>query len=357
MSKISKPKKRYILLLIVSTGLLTINSGKQDTAEETPGNRGDVRIMFYNVENYFDTIDNPLTKDEEFTPDGNRYWTPYKYFAKAKKIYKVIATLGKWNPPEIIGLCEIENKEVLKEIAYKTPLIKFEYGIVHKDSPDWRGIDVGMLYNKKKVTIIKKHFININFPFDPEKTTRDILHATCRISQDTLHIFINHWPSRYGGRLQSEPKRMYVATLLKKTIDSIQMANPRAKIVVMGDFNDEPENESITKGLRVVNDLNKIEPNKLYNLSSLIQQKSNEGSYKYKGNWNILDQIIVNGNLLVINKGLSTSPENANIFSEEFLLEEDKQHFGYKPFRTYLGYRYNKGYSDHLPIYLDLNQK
>ncbi len=316
--------------------------------------RGDARVMFYNVENLFDTRDDPDHKDEEFLPGAHRHWDEYKYKQKLVKIYKVAAAVGGEEPPELIGLCEIENKGVLIDLIYKTPLSKYNYRVIHKESPDWRGIDVGLLYLNDQFTLLKNEFISLQFPFDTGSKTRDILYAKGILLQDTVHLFVNHWPSRYGGRLSSEPKRVYAASMLRKHIDSVLSVHPYAKIIVMGDYNDEPENKSIQDILKANSQLQNIHRGELYNLSGYLQANTRAGSYKYKGHWNMLDQFIVSGFCLLDSSGLHTSKKSVGVFREKFLLERDHSHVGYKPFRTYLGYRYNKGYSDHLPVFLDL---
>jgi predicted extracellular nuclease len=326
------------------------NNDTNDTQQ-----RGDARIMFYNVENLFDTQDDPDHKDEEFLPDADRHWDEYKYKQKLIKIFKVAAAVGGKKPPELIGLCEIENKSVLMDMIYKTPLSKYNYQIIHKESPDWRGIDVALLYIDKHFRLLKNQFIPVKFPFDPDSKTRDILYAKGVLLQhDTVHLFVNHFPSRYGGRLESEPKRIYVARLLRKHIDSVLSVHPLAKIIIMGDYNDEPTNTSIQYVLEADSQFEAIRPGKLYNLSGYLQANTNTGTYKYQGHWNMLDQIIVTGHCLLDTSGLHVNKKSIGIFRESFLLERDRSYVGYKPYRTYLGYRYNKGYSDHLPVYLDV---
>ncbi len=172
------------------------------------------KIMFYNVENLFDTYDDSLINDEEFLPEGDRFWNNHKYYSKLNNIYKVIVAVGGWQPPAIIGLCEIENRTVLNDLVNNTPLVKFEYQIIHKESPDRRGIDVGLLYRKELFQPISYEAIPINFPNNPESKTRDILYVKgIAEKSDTLNIFINHWPSRWGGQLESEDRRLFVASV------------------------------------------------------------------------------------------------------------------------------------------------
>ncbi len=320
--------------------------------------RGDYRIMFYNVENLFDTFDDTLKNDNEFLPDGEKYWTLSRYYEKLSNIAKVVIAVGGWDPPEIIGLCEIENLYVLEGITKQSALKIFNYKIIHYESPDRRGIDVGFLYLPQKFNPISSKNIRINFPDDPDLKTRDILYVCGTTNKkDTLHIFVNHWPSRWGGMLESEPKRMFVADVLRHTVDSIFKTNSNAKIFIMGDLNDFPDNNSVTKNLRALKDFTDIKSNELYNLSYFLQEEVGKFSHRYQGEAGILDQMIVSGALLNTEANLYTAKENAHVFDAEFLLEKEENFVGYKPFRTYIGYKFHGGYSDHLPVYIDLFYK
>lgn len=312
--------------------------------------------MFYNVENLFDTFDDSLKNDEEFLPEGNRFWSNRKYYTKLNQIYKVIIAIGEWNPPAIIGLCEIENRKVIEDLVNNTPLVKFEYQIVHKESPDRRGIDVGLLYRKELFQPLYYEAIPINFPDNPESKTRDILFVKGITNKsDTLNIFINHWPSRWGGQLESEDRRLFVASVLKAKVDSVFMLNPQSNIIITGDFNDYPDNKSLNNVLNATQEYNQITDNQLYNLSSHLYKTKNIGSNKYQGEWGVLDQFIVSGHLLNTENKVFTSLNDIHIFNADFLLEPDDGFFGYKPNRTFIGYKYNGGFSDHLPTYLILN--
>ncbi len=311
--------------------------------------------MFYNVENLFDTENDSIKNDDEFLPNGPKFWTKTKYYTKLNQIATTIASLGGWSPPEIVGLCEIENRKVLDDLCKKTGLKNLNYRVIHKESPDKRGIDVALLYQKDSFKPLTYKAIRVTFPFSPESTTRDILYVKgITKNKDTLHVFVNHWPSRWGGQLESEARRIQAAKTLRTELDSIFNINQNAKIIIMGDFNDYPENKSITEVLKANKNFEKPENSKLYNLSAFIEQTQNIGSHKYEGDWGILDQIIVSGALLNANRGLKSTKENAHIFYADFLLTDDETFTGKKNFRTYLGYKYLGGYSDHLPVFLDL---
>lgn len=327
-----------------------------ESEKPDPYLRDEIRIVFYNVENYFDIEDDSLTHDEEFTPEGFKHWSFGKMVDKQRKISEVIYDIGKWELPGLLGLCEVENRGVLDNLIKYTPLGESSYKIIHKESPDWRGIDVAVFYRPEVFTPLDTTYIKVVFPFDKSKTTRDILYVKGLIKQiDTLHFFVNHWPSRYGGQQASEPKRLHVASLVKNKVDSILNKNPNAKIIITGDFNDEPSNKSIIEILNAKPDTNELNGrNGLVNLMYNMKEKKGLGSYKYRFEWNMLDQFIVSKALLNTNQPIFTRPEEVIIFKRDYLMQEDDKYPGKKPFRTYLGPRYLGGYSDHFPVYLDL---
>lgn len=310
------------------------------------------RLMFYNVENYFDPFDDTLTNDNEFLPEGVRHWNYSRFLKKRNAIYKTIMALGGWEPPAIIGLCEIENRFVLKQLVYETPFAQFDYRIIHEESPDHRGIDVALLFNPKVFQVLNHKAIEINFPEAPESKTRDILYVKGIVfNEDTLHVFVNHWPSRYGGELSSESRRIFVARQLARSVDVLLKKNPGAAIVVMGDFNDYFFNRSIKEELNAGKDR---EGNRLLNL--MPENNYALGTHKFEGEWGILDQIMVSPALISPDKGIFVEGE-AHIFDAGFLMQEDIKFLGKKPFRTFLGMKYQGGFSDHLPIFIDLYKK
>lgn len=328
-----QPLSRFLLLIF----LLTI------VQKNLSAQRGDLRLMFYNLENLFDTIDNPNTHDDEFLVTGEKKWDNYRYWKKIKRTYQVIAAAGEHRPPEILGVCEVESFLPLYNLINSTPLSKYPYTIVHKDSPDKRGIDVALLYQSEKMKLIHKEFITIRFPSDVHKTTRDVLLASFLAKNDTLHVFVNHWPSRLGGQAPSEPFRMHVAGIIKNKVDSIQNESPQAKVVIMGDLNDEPHNKSLSV----------LTASNLINLSEDLVNSCNCGTYKYKSHWNMLDQVLVSTSLAE-EDSWHVIPGSLKIFNQDFLLENDDANGGVKPYRTYSGPRYIGGYSDHLPVLLDV---
>ncbi|MDE5424235.1 endonuclease [Ancylomarina sp. DW003] len=320
--------------------------------------RPDYRILFYNVENLFDTKDDSLTNDADFLPQGKKYWTWKKYRDKCSKIAKIIISAGGWELPEIVGLCEIENQNTLKGILYSTALKRSDYHIIHRESPDHRGIDVALLYQPNRFFPIDTSFLELKYTSIKKSTTREILYVKgATHTDDTLHLFVNHWPSRWGGQLESEYKRIAAATLLKSKVDSIFQTNSKSKIVIMGDFNDYPNNKSISKTLKASIPSEKLDCNQLYNLASILEKESAIGSHKYQGVWGMLDQFIVSGSLIQTDGILQTDINGMHLFAPDYLIEKDRSYKGRCPFRTYIGYKYNGGFSDHLPIYLDLWRK
>lgn len=334
----------------------SIKLGLKDFNDEARGNKG-VRVVFYNVENLFYPENDPEKRDDDFTPDGLKRWSYYRYQQKLNNIYKTMTAVGGWELPAIIGFCELENKQVLKDLISKTPLKKFNYGIVHEESADRRGIDVGFIYRKNKFKYISHEIIRPVFPFDSTLKTRDILHIEGQVlGKDTLHVFVNHWPSRWGGQAKSEPKRMYVASLIRKRVDEIYAENPNAKIIVMGDFNDEVENKSLVDVLNAKGHKEEVGPTDMYNYMYQLSKDWQLGSHKYQGHWGTLDHIVASAPLLTEKRKnkLFADPNGAHIFAARFLLEPDNKYLGFQPFRTYAGPRFIGGFSDHLPIYIDL---
>jgi len=315
----------------------------------------EIGIMFHNVENLFDTVDDTLSDDDEFLPSSPRHWDQRKLNDKVMKLYKVIVAAGGWQPPHIIGLSEVENKYVTGLLLNKTPLSKYAYGSVHYDSPDRRGMDVALLYRKGFLEIINSNKITVDFPFEKDRKTRDILYVKMlHNGADTIHFYVNHWPSRYGGKAASEKYRMFAARALKAHTDSVMSVFPASAIVIMGDFNDEPDDRSLTEGLQAMAPPAEPDISSLYNLSARGMFKL-EGTIKYMNDWYLFDQFIVSGALLQDTCRLVTSCKKVRIFAPDFLLEPDEKYLGKKPFRLYSGFRYNGGFSDHLPVCLSVS--
>jgi endonuclease/exonuclease/phosphatase family metal-dependent hydrolase len=311
-------------------------------------------VVFYNVENLFDTIDSPITEDEEFTPDSEKEWNTSKYHKKLEDLARVLSSVIDEELPDIIGLSEVENRSVLKDLINTGPLKAGSYLIVHKDSPDRRGIDVALLYKKKELKSLNYESIPIDFPLDTELKTRDILHVE-GIARDgeKIHLFVNHWSSRYGGMLESEPKRIVCARTLRITLEELIENEENPRFIIMGDFNDEPTNRSVMEELGAANKRNNVYSDDLYNLFYDAHNIDGKGTYNYRGNWNMLDQIIISYNLMDRQGYFSCNYDDAGIFKGDWMLYETRE--GIKvPNRTYGGSNYFGGISDHLPVYLRL---
>jgi len=313
------------------------------------------RVMFYNVENLFDTDDDPHKNDNEFLPEGRRNWTYGRYKNKLNNVARVISAAGEgWETPAIVGLCEVENDRVLNDLTKYSPLGKWKYKYIVTDSPDDRGIDVALLYQPDRMRYLYHSAYRIKFPYNHRKRTRDVLHVTGLVSRrDTVDIFVCHYPSRRGGEKESEPDRMYVSSIIKTKTDSLLRIRQNANIIIMGDFNDEPSNRSISETLGAVPAGRNIERNNLYNLFSRYEKERNRGSYKYGRLWNMLDQMIVSGDMLSSEGRVVALPYTAAIFVRDYMLTEDKKNGGRRPRKTFHGYTHEGGFSDHLPIVAD----
>jgi len=287
---------------------------------------------------------------------SGRRWNSKKFYKKINQLAKVIIHAGGNSLPALIGVCEIENEKVLQELIYHSPLEHSNYKYLHYNSEDRRGIDVGLLYQPDLFLPLYSESISVLFPNDSIKRTRDILYAKGIFMQiDTLHVFVNHWPSRYSGYMQTSGYRNIVAKKLKFKIDSIFDKNDKSLIVVMGDLNDGPEDESLQDVLHALlsYDVNVFDSS-LYNLTAISNPKG--GTLKHQGKWQIFDHIIVNGVMLNHESNLFVSGK-AEIFKPEYLLEEDSKFLGMKPFRTYIGFNYNSGFSDHLPVLIRIEKR
>ncbi len=339
-----------LLLLFV---LINLSCAAQ-TSETSSAGFG---IMFYNLENLYDTINDPTKDDETFLPDADRKWDAKKYATKLENLSNVIAT-GADVLPAIVGLCEVENEAVVKDLANTANLKAGNYGYVHYNSPDERGIDVAMLYNKSKFKVKSSKAIHVTLPGDTIDFTRDILLVSGEINisgkKEMIYIFVNHWPSRSEGEEVSAPKRAAAALTLKQAVDSINAKFENPNIVIMGDFNDTPVDHSIKDILMATGVTNNYADESLVDLMTNMQAMG-LGSYNFKGNWQALDQIIVSSSLLN-GKSLEVNTESALFVKKDWMLYHNDK-YGDSPDRTYAGIKYIGGYSDHLPVFVDLMMK
>lgn len=316
------------------------------------------RVMSWNVENLFDTRHDTLKNDREFLPDALRHWNYSKYKKKLADIARVITAVGEWNAPALVGLCEVENDTVLRDLTQRSPLKELNYRYVMTDSPDLRGIDVALLYQRDLFKLLSSRSIPIP-PFKQHRPTRDLLHVSgLLLTGDTLDLFVCHLPSRSGGAKESEPYRLHAAQKLRAEADSLLRVRRHPQLIIMGDFNDYPSNKSILKILEAAPPPTAaVDPQKLYHLLARKASSRHFGSYKYHGEWGLLDHLIVSGTLLDSSAAFSTGESKANVFQLPFLLTEDKKYGDNEPFRTYKGMKYQGGISDHLPIYTDFELK
>lgn len=340
-----------IFLFTMTFGFLSSACGQNSSIEE----RIRFRVMSWNVENLFDTRHDTLKNDQEFLPDGFRHWNYSRYKKKMADIANVVSAVGEWNAPALIGLCEVENDSVLRDLTRRSPLKKLAYRYVMTSSPDLRGIDVALLYKREQFHLLSYHSISIP-PFNGHRPTRDILHVCGRIlTGDTLDVFVCHLPSRSGGASVSEPYRLHAAQRLRTEIDSTMSRRFHPQVIVMGDFNDYPSNKSIQKvlGAKVPSKTSPNYPLKLYHLLASKAKSSQFGSYKYQGEWGLLDHLMVSGTLLDTSSTFFTSEDKAHVARLPFMLKEDEKYGNDEPFRTYKGMVYAGGISDHLPVYTD----
>ncbi|MCW0481175.1 endonuclease [Gaoshiqia sediminis] len=307
-------------------------------------------ILFYNVENLWDTKDDPQNDDDEFLPQGDRHWTFRRLNQKLNNTAKVILASCGFDAPAIVGLCEVENRGVLDDLTTQTPLSGLKYRIIHKDSPDHRGIDVALLYQPEQVVPIEYEYLPLIGEKGSVLLTREILQACFLFpTGDTLHVFVNHWPSRYSGQAETEAQRLLAAHTLRKAVDELLAVNSRVKVVIMGDFNDQPQNKSMRITLGTV----PIDTETRRGLVNLSAAWPPDGTLKHQQSWQVFDQLVVT-DCLLSPEGLHTTPADAQIVKLPFLFEPDPKYGGRRLFRTYLGFKYQGGFSDHLPVRLKL---
>ena len=345
----------FKLVLFLSIPTIAISCGSAKKTGSTAGNKIEVQavsIAFYNLENLFDTI-NQSNNDEEFLPEGAMKWTGYKYKAKLKNMSYVLSQLGldiTPRGPSIIAVSEIENRGVLEDLVKQPSIANRTYQIVHYDSPDRRGVDVGLLYNPRDyvVTNSKSYVLQTN---DTSFHTRDQLVVSGYLLNEKVHVIVAHWPSRIGGDVASEPKRVAAAGLTKSIIDSLYRVDPKAKIIFMGDLNDDPYNKSTAVTLGAKRNIEDVAPNGLYN-TLWRTLDSGVGSLAYNNQWNLFDQIIISAPFLNKDKKTLTYWKS-EVFNKRFLIQQEGSYKG-TPMRTHAGGVWLNGYSDHFPtpIYL-----
>lgn len=320
------------------------------------------KVMFYNFENLFDTINDPEILDEEFTPEGPKKWNAVKYGKKLKNLERVlfdIAALDK-DYPVVIGVSEIENRSVLEDVIAQPKLAPANYRIVHYDSPDARGVDVAFFYRPDVFKLEGSAPIPFTMEELPNFRTRDIVTMWGTIEEEPFYFMVAHWPSRLGGKEASAPRRRRAAEIMRQAADSVLAINPATKIVMMGDFNDDATDDSITQVLGATGDLKAVEPGGYYN-PFINVLKAGYGTLAYQDAWNLFDNIVVSENLATGSQGtlkIQKAPKSrfyGNIFQRPYLLQQEGQYKGY-PLRTFVGNNFQGGYSDHFPVYIYISK-
>ncbi len=316
------------------------------------------RIMSYNVENLFDCRHDTLKNDYEFLPNAVRHWNYPKYKKKLDAIARTVIAVGEWTPPALVALCEVENDSVLRDLTRYSALREAGYRYVITHSPDERGINVALLYQRGLFRLLSSQSYPVTKPHKSSRPTREILHVSGQLlNLDTLDVLVVHFPSRSGGAKASEPYRLSAAQRLRNVTDSLFRIRTHPQIIIMGDFNDYPCNKSIqtiVKAAAPPAEAGALDTRALYHLLARKSAADKRfGSYKYQGEWGLLDHIILSGNLLMTGSPLSTAEDRADVFHAPFLLTQDKKYGDSQPFRTYYGLKYQAGYSDHLPVWAE----
>lgn len=344
--------KVYMLIPAIAAILLA-------TACENPRTNTNTCIAFYNLENLFDTINQENVVDEEFTAEGKKEWTPERYLEKLDHMARVIHQIGlsNTNPDgaSLLGVCELENAGVMEDLANTEILKERNYKYVHYDSPYYRGMDVGLFYQPDHFTVLSSSSHELNMPDMENFTTRAQLLVSGILNKDTIHVIVNHWPSRRGGEEDSRPLRIAAAELCRSIVDSIFNINPQARIIIMGDLNDDPDDISIKKHLLTSNDPKSLKEKHFYNPFEDMHVPDSIGTLTYRGKWNLFDQILISPSLLN-EDGSSGAFIKAGIYKQDYLIQQDGKYSG-SPFRTYSYNTYISGYSDHLPVFIMLGKQ
>ncbi len=309
-------------------------------------------IGFWNVENLYDTLNDPKKNDEEFLPEGTKTWTGDRYWVKINHLAKVIAEMGSDATPEglsILGLCEIENKNCLDDLVKDPQLKSRNYQTVLVEGPDARGVDPGLIYNPKHFKVTKVVTYGILLPYDTAHKTRDQLVVSGSFFGEPLTLIVCHWPSRSGGELKSRPGRIVAAKMARHIADSVTKLDPKNKVIIMGDLNDDPTNESIKDNIKTFGKLENAKDNLYYNPMEPLCKKG-IGTLSYQDSWNLFDQTLLNKPLWP--DGYKTFEfYKAFVFNKQYLRCDFGNYKG-STFRTYSGESYTAGYSDHFPVYI-----
>lgn len=352
-------RKHLIFALVIALAVVSCKAtDTSKSATSAPSKNVQVScVAFYNLENLFDTIDNE-NNDAEFLPNGANKWGSMKYNAKLKKMSYAISQIGLDNSPvgaALLGVSEIENRGVLEDLVKQPDIANRTYQIVHYDSPDRRGVDVGLLYNPRLFTVSNSKSYRLRTD-DTTFLTRDQLMVSGYLQGEKIHVIVNHWPSRTGGEMRSQPKRNAAAALTRSIVDSLFKVDAKAKVIVMGDLNDDPFNESCARILAAKKEASEVQPKELYNVFWKTLDKG-IGSLSYNDQWNLFDQIILSHELVNGDKSKLTFWKG-EVFYRNFLIQQEGRYKG-TPLRTHSGGVWLNGYSDHLPtlVYLVKEKK
>lgn len=308
-------------------------------------------IGFWNVENLYDTLNDQWKNDEDFTPAGRNGWTGERYRTKITHLAEVISKMATDVTPDgltMMGLCEIENKSVVVDLVNSPALKNRHYKIVHIEGPDARGVDPSFIYNPAFFKVIKSLSYSVKLKPDSNHKTRDILVISGMLSGEAVTVLVNHWPSRRGGETQGRQNRNSAATVARRITDSVTRENPQARILIMGDFNDDPINESIKKIVGTCNDIDSLNGDQYFNAMEKLY-KEGVGTLAWQDSWNLFDQILLNKNWLTPTTGWQY--HSTRVFNKDFLKNDYGRYKGY-PLRTYTGAKYTGGYSDHFPVFI-----
>jgi len=342
-------RKVHILLLLLSSSFLFGQESNYKIA----------CIAFYNVDNLFDTEDDPAIKDEEYTPEGSRAWSEERYQEKLSNMAYAISQIGTDLSPtgaSIIGLSEIENRKVLEDLTSQPLLADRNYKIIHQDSPDFRGIDVALLYKEEHFSLDTFKFVTLpNYNSDGTlRKTREILYVEGSLDKDKMYLLVNHWPSRRGGQAKTAPYRNKGAEICRAVVDSLTQIDINAKVFVMGDLNDDPNSKSVKSYLRAKYKKEDVNPGDIFNPMQDFYRRG-IGSNAYRDAWSLFDQILFTSGV-VEKKQAGYFHYKTVIYNKKFLIQRSGQYKGY-PFRTFGGMEYQGGYSDHFPVFVYLAKK
>ena len=316
------------------------------------------KVVFYNFENLFDTIDDPGVNDTEFTPEGPKKWNAYKYAKKIGNLERVLFDIASADGdfPIVIGVSEVENRSVMEDVIATPKLSKGNYRIVHYDSPDLRGIDVGFYYRPDVFKLEGSAAIPFRMPDMPDFRTRDFVTMWGTIEDEPFFFLVSHWPSRLGGQAASASKRMAAAEQVRAIVDSVQRADPATKVVVMGDLNDDATDASVVEGLSAKGKIKDVKEGDMFN-PFIALLKAGYGTLAYRDAWNLFDNIVVSENLATGSTGelkiqpVGKSKFYGGIFRRPYMIQKEGQYKGY-PLRTFVGNDFQGGFSDHFPVYI-----